>query len=71
MTVIKLSCARHCSQSLTTLLFLKLFMYLFSAVLGLGCCEGSSLVVGSRGYSLGAVHRLVIAAASLVGEHGL
>ena len=35
-------------------------------MLGLCCCEGVSLVVASRGYSLGAVHRLCIAVASLV-----
>ena len=31
----------------------------------------SSLVAASRGYSLAAVLRLLIAVASLVGEHGL
>ena len=39
--------------------------YLFVAACGL------SLVVASRGYSLVAVHRLLIAVASLVAEHGL
>ena len=32
---------------------------------------GFSLVVASRGYSLTAVHKLLIAFASLVAEHGL
>ena len=41
----------------------------FLTVLGLHCCVGFSLVVASRGYSLAAVHGLVIAVASLV-EHG-
>ena len=47
-----------------------IFFYLFVAVLGLGCCVGFSLVAGSRGYSLAAVHGLVIAVASLVGDTG-
>ena len=41
----------------------------FLTVLGLHCCVGFSLVVASRGYSLAAVHGLVIAVDSLV-EHG-
>ena len=35
-------------------------------VLSLHCCEGFSLVVASRGYSL--VHELLISVASLVAE---
>jgi len=48
----------------------KIFVYLFlfSAVLGLHCF---SLVPESRGYSLVAVHRLLIEVASIVVEHGL
>ena len=42
---------------------------LFLAVLGLHCCTGFSLVVVSRGYSLVAMHRLLIVVASLVVEH--
>ena len=38
-------------------------------MLGLPCCTGFSLVVASRGYSLVAVHRLLIVVASLVVEH--
>ena len=41
------------------------------AVLGLHCCTGFSLVVVSRGYTLVAVSRLLIAVASLVAEHEL
>ena len=43
-----------------------LLIYLFLPVLGLQCCADLSLVVVSKGYSLGAVHRLLIAVASLV-----
>ena len=39
------------------------------AVLCLHCCEGSSLVVVSRGYSLVVVCRLLITVASLAVEH--
>ena len=48
-------------------LFLK---YLFLAALGLAIC-GLSLVVGSRGYSLFAVHRRLFVVASLESEHRL
>ena len=41
------------------------------AVLGLHCCTGFSLVVVSRGYTVVAVSRLLIAVASLVAEHEL
>ena len=44
---------------------------LFSAVLGLCCCTWLSLLLASGGCSLAAVRRLLIAAASLVAEHGL
>ena len=46
-----------------------LFFYLFLAVLGLQCCMQPSLAVASgesRGYSLVAVCRLLIAVASFV-----
>ena len=46
------------------------FIYLFLAVLGLHCFSGFSQVAESRGYSSAAVHKLLIAVASLV-EHGL
>ena len=48
-----------------------LFVYLLLAVLGLCCCAGFSLVVAIRGDSLAAVRGLLIAVASLVGQHGL
>ena len=46
-------------------------IYLFMDVLGLCCHTGFSLVVVSRGYSLSAVHGLLIVVASLLVEHGL
>ena len=52
-------------------LLLNLFVYLSLAVLGLYCCMGFSLVAVSRGYSLVAVHGLLIAVASLAVEHRL
>ena len=56
--------------TLFLILFLKslLFMYLFLAVLGLGCCLGFSLVAMSAGCSVVAVCGLLIAVASLVGR---
>ena len=50
---------------------ISLFVYLFLAVLGVCGCTGFSLVVASRSYSLGAVHGLLIATASLLAEHRL
>ena len=46
------------------------FIYFIFDCAGLHCCVGFCLVADSRGYSLVAVHRLLIAAASL-GQHGL
>ena len=42
-----------------------------TAVQGLCCCTGSSLIAVSGGCSLTAVHRFLIAVASLVMEHRL
>ena len=47
---------------------IQLFVYLFLTVLGLHCGAGFSLVSASRGYSLVAVHWLLIVVASLVVE---
>ena len=41
------------------------------AVLGLCCCLSFSVVVMRGGYSLDAVHGLLIAVVSLVEDHGL
>ena len=47
-------------------------MYLFLAALGLRCCAGAFSSCGEQGATLFiAVHRLLIAVASLVEEHGL
>ena len=46
-------------------------MYLFLAVLGLHCCAQAFSVCSERGLLFIAVHRLLIAVASLVAEHGL
>ena len=53
------------------LFFFNLFIYLFLAALGLRCCARAFSSCGERGLLFVAVHRLLIAAASLVGEHGL
>ena len=57
----------------TRLLRMGIFSFLsfVLAMLGLGCCEGFSLVAASRGSSLAAVHRFLIAVASLLVEHRL
>ena len=52
-------------------LLLNLFIYLSLAVLGLYCCMGFFLVAVSRGYSLVAVHGVLIVVASLAVEHRL
>ena len=49
---------------------LKKFSNLFLAVLDLRCCEGFSLVVASRGYSLVSMCGLLIAVASLIVKQG-
>ena len=63
------SYSQPCVSSCVVLLgffWIILFIYLFSAVLGLHCCAGISLVGASRGFSLVAVLRLLIKVASLV-----
>ena len=50
---------------------LYLFMYLFLAALGLCCCTLAFSSCGEQGLLFVAVHGLLIAVASLVGEHGL
>ena len=47
------------------------FIYLFLVVLGLCCCMQFSLIAASGGYPVVAVHRLLIAVASLIAEHRL
>ena len=48
-----------------------LFIYVFLAVLGLPCCTRAFSSCGERGLLFVAVHRLLIAVASLVAEPGL
>ena len=62
-----LTCAFHCTLIVS---FLK-FIYLFLAALGLHCCAQAFSSCGERGLLFVAVHRLLIAVASLVAEHGL
>ena len=47
---------------------ITLFMHLFLAVLGLCCFTSFHLVAANRGYSPGAVHRLLTAVASCAGR---
>ena len=58
-------------RSLILMSFKKnVFIYLLLAVLGLRCCAGFSLAVGSGACSLVAVRWLLAEVASLVAEHG-
>ena len=50
---------------------INLFMYLFLAALGLGCCTRAFSGCGERGLLFVAVCGLLIVVASLVAEHGL
>ena len=43
--------------------YIYIYINLFIAGLGLRCCMSFSQVVASRGYSLGVVHRLLLAVA--------
>ena len=64
----------HVSYSMAVLppSLLKLFIYLFLAeLLCLCCCARAFSSCGERGLLFVAVHRLLIAVASLVAEHGL
>ena len=59
------------SKKVSHLYFFFNFIYLFLlfAVLGLSCCSLAFSSLASRGYSLVAVHGLLIAVASLAAEH--
>ena len=50
--------------------YIILFIYLFLAVLGLCCYKGFSLVAASSGYSLVAVHGLLLLRNTDCGAHG-
>ena len=51
--------------------FLKLFIYLFLAALGLRCCAQAFSGCGEQGLLFVAVCGLLTVVASLVAEHGL
>ena len=51
--------------------FLKKIIYLFLAALGLRCCMRAFSSCGEQELLFVVVHRLLIAVASLVAEHGL
>ena len=53
------------------LIGLFLFIYLFMATLGLRCCVRAFSLCSEQGLLFIVVHRLLIALASLVVEHGL
>ena len=50
---------------------LFIYLFLFLAALGLRCCARAFSSCGERGLLFVAVHRLLIAVASLAVEHGL
>ena len=52
-------------------LFIYFWLYLFLVVLGLRCCTRAFSSCGEQGLLFVVVHRLLIAVASLVVEHGL
>ena len=68
-----------CSSDLVIHLFIYLFIrsfihsftHLFMVVLGLRCCAWAFSSCGERGLLLVAICGLLIAAVSLVAEHGL
>ena len=67
---VALPCARFCSKCLIHLLS-SFIIYLFFAALGLHCCTWAFSSCSEQGFSLVEVHRLLIAVASLVVEHGI
>ena len=63
--VLLLPCMTTCSTSIV-LFFFNVYFFIFLALLGLHCCTGFfSLAAVNRGYSLVAIHGLLIAVASL------
>ena len=59
------------STDFNVFLFSYKFIYLFLAALGLCCCVRAFSSCRELGLLFIAVHRLLIAVASLVAEHGL
>ena len=66
-----LMCISLMTHDVEHLLFTCLFIYLFMAALGLRCCAWAFSSCGEKGLLFVAVHRLLIAVASLAAEHGL
>ena len=60
-----------CSTNIWVIFKVYLFVYLFLAVLSLRCCVRAFSSCGKQRLLLVAVHRLLIAVASPVAEHGL
>ena len=56
---------------MTFIFLINLFIYLFLALLVLRCCPRAFSSCGEWGLLFVVVHRLLIAVASLVAEHGL
>ena len=51
--------------------FILFYLFIFGCALGLCCCTWAFSSCGERGLLFIAVHRLLIAVASLVAEHRL
>ena len=58
------------SKILDVIILIKKNVFIYLAVLGLGCCMGFSLVAGSGGCSLVAVCSVLTAVASPAVAHG-
>ena len=58
------------SEIFYNIIFLNFIFNLFLAALGLRCCVRAFSSCGERGLLFIVVHRLLIAVASLVAEHG-
>ena len=61
----------HFPEKETHAFIFYLFIYLFSAVLGLRCCVRAFSTWSEQGLLFAVVRSLLIAVASLVEEHGL
>ena len=70
-SILELYLYQNVKSFLIVLCFCFLFVFLFMAVLGLRCCAWAFSNCGERGLLFVVVHRLLIAVASLVAEHGL
>ena len=66
-----MSVQRYSLQQTLFGVFFLVFIYVFLAVVGLHCCGWAFSSCGEQGLLFVAVHRLLIAVASLVEEHRL